>query len=253
MNLAGLKAPFQPGDLDWRIQSSGVKNNKPWAIVLCYVDARAVQNRLDEVCGPENWKANYRQLEGGVMCTLSIRVGDQWVDKEDGSPETKVEAFKGGISKALVRAASAWGVGRYLYGLGDSFATFVEQRTDETRSVKIGEQYFHWLPPRLPPWALPATGARPAAPATAHGPTETKAPQDLDANRGQPTLPQIKSLFAMMSAAKWTEAQMREYMGMAFRVDSTKKLTATQLVDFYEVLKKKTKFEDAMTALEREP
>lgn len=127
---------------------------------LAYVDSRAVQNRLDDVVGPDFWKVNYEHIQGGVMCHLSIKSGDEWVTKSDGAPETQVEGFKGGISKALVRTASVWGVGRYLYDLDIAWARFVE-KSSESRSVKIDGKFFEWLPPKLPAWALPVkpTGA----------------------------------------------------------------------------------------------
>jgi hypothetical protein len=154
--LKDLTLPFTEADLEWRVQRSGMAHGRPWALALAYVDARAVQNRLDEVVGPENWTVQYHHIPGGVMCDLSIRCNDgEWVTKSDGSPETNIEAFKGGISKSLVRAASVWGIGRYLYRLQDNFANFVDKRTAGARELRIDGQYFYWVPPELPEWALP--------------------------------------------------------------------------------------------------
>jgi hypothetical protein len=154
-DVTRLKEKFPAKDIEWRMSMTGSSNGKPWGKCLAYVDARAVQDRLDEVCGAENWKDEYIQLEGGMMCRLSIRVDGEWVAKHNGSPETQVEAFKGGISKALVRASSTWGIGRYLYELPEAFATFVEKGTEGARYAKIDNQPHYWLPPKLPAWALP--------------------------------------------------------------------------------------------------
>jgi len=87
-------------------------------MALAYLDARDVMDRLDEVCGPENWQSLFDETpRGRVICRLGIRIGDDWVYKSDGAGDTDVEGEKGGISDALKRAAVSWGIGRYLYRL----------------------------------------------------------------------------------------------------------------------------------------
>ncbi len=158
-----LSAKFLPHDLEWRIGRAGETNGKIWAFALAYVDARAVQERLDEVCGPANWQDSYQVLEKGILCTLQIKVDGEWIAKTNGSPETDIEGFKGGISKALVRAASSWGVGRYLYDLEPTFAHIVEKGTPGAKTGQTKDKkWFHWTPPDLPKWALPdPTGRQP--------------------------------------------------------------------------------------------
>ncbi len=144
-----LRAPFKDKDLDWRVQQGGVKNSKPWALILCYVDARAVMDRLDEVLGGECWQDEYVHKAGGVECRLHYKIGNEWLFKTDGSPETAVEAFKGGYSKALVRAAVKIGIGRYLYSLETSFAQF-GPRVKESKMYKDKDNKYHyWLPPKI--------------------------------------------------------------------------------------------------------
>jgi len=120
-----LKAFFKNDELEWKPQSTGMSNGKPWAMVLCYIQARAIQDRLDKVMGVENWKDTYRITPHGVICNLSLwnENGNDWIGKENGSPETDIESFKGGISGAFKRVASSgWGIGRYLYELDTVFA-----------------------------------------------------------------------------------------------------------------------------------
>lgn len=173
INFSKLKAPFPEKDITWRIGRSGVKNGKPWAIVLAYVDARAVQDRLDEACSPENWQTRVRVEEGGILTELGVKCGDEWVYKTDGSPETQVEAFKGGISKSLVRAASAWGVGRYLYDLGQTFAEITEEHAADAEWAEAEDKRtrqkvsFYWRAPKLPAWALPEDEKKKAAQSSA--------------------------------------------------------------------------------------
>lgn len=114
MNLKFLSAPFPRQAIHWRAQQ--VTRNGDKALALAYLDARDVMDRLDMVCGPENWQDAYTETaRGRVLCKIGIRVGDDWVWKSDGAGETAVEGEKGGISDALKRAAVHWGIGRYLY------------------------------------------------------------------------------------------------------------------------------------------
>ena len=48
---AELAKPFAPEDLEWRLQRAD-KDGR-WGIAVPYVTNRAIQNRLDEVVGPE--------------------------------------------------------------------------------------------------------------------------------------------------------------------------------------------------------
>lgn len=116
MDLRALAAEFDPKAVHWRAQT--VTKNGDKALALAYLDARDVMDRLDEVCGPENWQSRYTETaRGRVLCEIGIRVDGEWVWKSDGAGDTAVEGEKGGISDALKRAAVQWGIGRYLYRL----------------------------------------------------------------------------------------------------------------------------------------
>jgi hypothetical protein len=162
IDWAGLKRPFPPEDIEWRISRSGYKDGKPWAKVLAYVTARAIMDRLDECVGPEHWQVSYSHLESkGVMCLLSINTPSHgWITKEDGAQETEFEPFKGGISSSLKRAGVTVGIGRYLYNLEEGWADISEKKSPGARYARIkdasGEgQACYWKPPPLPTWALP--------------------------------------------------------------------------------------------------
>lgn len=116
MKLADLSTEFPRDAIHWRAQT--LTRNGDKALALAYLDARDVMDRLDEVCGPNNWQDEYTETpKGRIICRIGIKVGDEWVWKSDGAGETAVEGEKGGISDALKRAAVKWGVGRYLYRL----------------------------------------------------------------------------------------------------------------------------------------
>jgi hypothetical protein len=154
MDLKELAKPFPSQDIEWRIQRSGIKGQGPWGMCLAYVTARAIQDRLDEVCGPENWKNEFTAgPHGGVLCGISIRVDSgEWVTKWNGADNTDIEAVKGGLSSAAKRAGVEWGIGRYLYKLDTGWAQF---ESNGIYSAKIEGQYYKWNPPELPSWALP--------------------------------------------------------------------------------------------------
>ena len=154
MELERLRDPFAPADIEWRVQQAGEKNGRVWARVLAYVTNRAIMERLDAVVGPENWRNEYREgPAGGVLCGISIRIGDEWVTKWDGAENTEVEPVKGGLSAAMKRAAVHWGVGRYLYDLEEGWANVHDQGAFSART-KDGK-WFKWDPPALPEWATP--------------------------------------------------------------------------------------------------
>ncbi|HET6765649.1 MAG TPA: Rad52/Rad22 family DNA repair protein [Longimicrobiaceae bacterium] len=176
-DFKALQERFPPDEIEWRLQQSGEKNGRIWAICVPYVTNRAIQARLDEVAGPENWKNEFRPGPGGgVMCGISVRVGAEWVTKWDGAENTDVEGVKGGLSAAMKRSAVQWGVGRYLYALDESFATISDGgRFRGKLPEKAGGRSFRWDPPRLPDWAVPAAGQ--PAPAAA-GTAERTQPRD---------------------------------------------------------------------------
>jgi hypothetical protein len=151
-----LLKEFSNEELEWRVSQSRIdQQGKPHIKILCYVTARAVMNRLDQVFGAGNWQDQYELVSNGVMCKLSIFNFDsgQWITKHDGSDNTEIEPFKGGISKAFVRTAVKWGIGRYLYELGETYAEVFERRLEGSQWAKIRHDnkdvYVYWKPPLL--------------------------------------------------------------------------------------------------------
>jgi hypothetical protein len=145
-----LSAPFDPKDVKFKPQM--VKNNR--ALAMAYIDARLIQDRLDDVLGVENWEDGYKILpDGSVMCRLRVKLGDRWISKTDvGSPSEQPDGgdrLKAAFSDALKRAAVKFGIGRYLYRLS---AQWVDYDAQKKQIVQ---------PPQLPAFALPK--AKPAA------------------------------------------------------------------------------------------
>lgn len=154
MDLKKLREPFFPDELEWKPQTIGETGGRYWVRALAYVTNRAIMDRLDDVVGPGSWKNQYEKgPEGGVICGLSIKVGDEWVTKWDGSENTDIEAIKGGLSGAMKRAGVQWGIGRYLYDLEENFG-IVSDGGIYSAKAKDGK-WIKWSPPKLPAWAVP--------------------------------------------------------------------------------------------------
>ncbi len=145
-----LAAPFDPSEVKWK--PAVVSGNR--AIALAFVDARVIQDRLDDVLGTANWQDAYDVLpEGSVVCRLSIRIGSEWITKTDvGSPSEQPDAgdrMKSGFSDGLKRAAVKFGIGRYLYRLPAQWVDYDPSKKKFARD------------PQLPEWAR--NGAAPKA------------------------------------------------------------------------------------------
>jgi hypothetical protein len=125
VDLAKLSDPFPPEKIEWRVGPT--TRDKSKGMALAYIDARDVMDRLDEVCGAENWQRRYSHADGKTICEIGILCGDHWVWKADGAGDTDIDAEKGAISTAFKRSAVNWGIGRYLYDM-DSPWVAIEQR-----------------------------------------------------------------------------------------------------------------------------
>jgi len=157
--LVKLKDFFREESIEWLPKNIGKSNNQYWAMLVPYITRVAVMDRLDDVCGPENWQDRYEQGPGGgVICYLSIRVNGEWITKCDGAENTQVEPIKGGISDSFKRAAARWGVARYLALLPVFYADVNQQGKFKARyKPKNGAvESFKYDVPRLPVEWVPA-------------------------------------------------------------------------------------------------
>lgn len=120
---AALEYPFTADEIEWRVICT--TRDKTKGQVAAFVNSRAIQKRLDAVLGRENWQNRLSTVAGkdnagtAHICELSIYYAErgEWISKSDGAGSTDIEPIKGGLSNAFKRAASMWGIGRYLYNL----------------------------------------------------------------------------------------------------------------------------------------
>ncbi|EEL25748.1 MULTISPECIES: Rad52/Rad22 family DNA repair protein [Bacillus] len=149
--MESLQAEFPVEQLGWKIINTFESHGRFFAFVAPFVDARAIQDRFDEVFGIDNWQVSYEKWgEKATKCTISVFLNERWISKEDGSEESDYSSVKGGFSNSLKRAAVLWGVGRYLYNVKP---TKVELSTcsNGPNSIYISYQKkgYYFIPPTM--------------------------------------------------------------------------------------------------------
>jgi hypothetical protein len=138
-----LSKPFPVDKIHWRVGAT--TGDKTKGIALAYIDARDVQDRLQEVCGA-NWQDRYPLASGSLLiCEIGLKIEGEWIWRANGAGDTQVEADKGKASDAFKRAAVLWGIGRYLYSLPNEWVPI----------KKKGNSYVLEKAPNLPSWAAP--------------------------------------------------------------------------------------------------
>lgn len=222
INLDALKAPFAPSKISWRIGSTNADKSKGMA--LAYIDARDVQDRLDDVCGADGWQCRYVPMhDKKTVCEIGIRhfvhgspelddrgawknpTAFEWIWKSDGAGDSDVEAEKGALSDAFKRAAVKWGIGRYLYDIPSPWVAI----TAAGRSFKIADHEYTRLEGLLAKDAPKPSVTQPKQPGgDVYAPEHVKVPQkppasdaDRAANAKAWALGEIPRIKAMDRAA----------------------------------------------------
>jgi hypothetical protein len=178
-----LAEPFDLSEIKWRVTHTNRDGNR--GAVIAYADPRAYTDRLNQLFTPTGWTRSYqvstvssvtrmkrdKLIQTGkvlVTCTLTITglgchsgSGEEWADEQNAMTTAEAQAFK--------RAASCYGLGRYLYNFAEMWVPLNEYR----QPVEF---------PKLPHWALPkgnntgkshpAAGSRP--PVVQRGPIDQK-------------------------------------------------------------------------------
>lgn len=140
----GFQAPFNPPDVEFRVQGR-VSEQSNRAQVVAYIDARVVQDRLDQVVGPGNWSFDWEPvlIEKGQVMLAKGTLTVLGVAKSDIGSASNFEQSLGCVSHAFKRAAVHWGIGRYLYALP---ATWVSVE----KGGRISDQLIASLRSKLP-------------------------------------------------------------------------------------------------------
>ena len=172
----GLREPFDPADVDFRVQGRANEQTGR-AQVVAYIDARMVQDRLDEVVGAGNWSFDWTPVvidKGEVMVTKGT-LTILGVAKSDVGTASNFEQSLGAVSHCFKRAAVHWGIGRYLYDLpmnwvqvekngriSDQLLRELRSKLpvpEETASSETGQRRRSTVAARVSPVAAPTTPA----------------------------------------------------------------------------------------------
>ena len=150
-----LEAPFPYEELGWRITNTN--REKTGGMAAPFVNERAIRKRLDQVLGRENWqnelKVTLGNAEASYICEISVYYPNrqEWIKKSNGAGSTQVEPVKGGISDAIKRAASMWGVGTYLYEFPGVWVDIdSKKRIQKGAYAKLKEAYARFLGEKQP-------------------------------------------------------------------------------------------------------
>jgi hypothetical protein len=145
---AALAAPFPKEAIEWRISHTDKAETK--AMVLAYLTARAVMDRLDDVLGVDGWSSTLTRIEGGFVCELGLLINGIWIKRSDVAQESDIEGLKGAASGALKRAAVSFGIGRYLYDVPDTWVDLHKTKPGAAANYhksKLDGSARYWLPP----------------------------------------------------------------------------------------------------------
>ncbi|MHB1698560.1 MAG: Rad52/Rad22 family DNA repair protein [Acidobacteriaceae bacterium] len=155
-----LEEPFDPSEIKWRVTHTTQDGRR--GAVIAFADPRAYTDRLNQIFTPTGWTRSYavttisavsrmkrdKMIQTGkvlVTCTLTIHglgchsgSGEEFADEPNAMTRSEAQAFK--------RAATCFGLGRYLYNFAEMWVPLNEHR----QPLQV---------PTLPKWALPPTGS----------------------------------------------------------------------------------------------
>ena len=210
---AELAKPFAPEDLEWRLQRAD-KDGK-WGIAVPFVTNRAIQNRLDEVAGSENWYNEFKPWngdgkKGAQICGISIHFeGRGFITKWDGAENSDIEPVKGGLSDSMKRAAVQWGIGRVLYNMDAVFVDVEKKGASwvirKDQQSKLDKAYLDMLK-KLGQTPASAGGIRPQLDAPASEEIRSDKTVAAKKQEPQPSAPACEYIVRTMEVQKGMSA-----------------------------------------------
>ena len=139
-DLKKLAKPTPDTERKYRVGNTFGYQGKKFGNMLCYVDARYVQDTLDDIVGSANWSNEFYDIKGSLYCRITITferedgsVGE--VSKMDCGSESNIEKQKGEASDSFKRCAVHFGIARDLY-------------SSENYKVELQEFNGKWYPPK---------------------------------------------------------------------------------------------------------
>lgn len=146
--LQQLRAPFTPAAVKFKVQTGGGTRQEPSkAMIVHYIDARLVVERLNLVAGLD-WSATYQKVDGGMACQLTV-MGTTRTDVGV-APASAAGGIKALISDALKRAGVQFGIGVSIYAcpkvwLDPAGITYGGKENKPVGFKKSGDEYLRGL------------------------------------------------------------------------------------------------------------
>lgn len=178
-----LRQSFPLAELEWKVQTSGMRENRIWARIVPYVTARAIIDRLDEGFGAFEYSIEFSVLATekyqGLKCRIVAITENGPIAREDvcelGGGQGDIDQMKTAASGALKRAAVHFGIGAYLYHSPDFYAVIGEKgqypnrASHKVKGTDTRHDYSWDLPAEVYQWAgeaPPSTTPKPSQQAT---------------------------------------------------------------------------------------
>ena len=154
--VSELEVPFDPSQIEWRVMNTTKGQQPIRGQVVPYADQRAYTDRLNALFTPAGWTRKYvihtsanfersgdQKIVAKVLVTCELIIfglgshsatGEEWADDSNAGTSAEAQSFK--------RAASCFGLGRYLYYFT---GTWVD--VDERKRPKSVPQLAGWATP----------------------------------------------------------------------------------------------------------
>ena len=101
--------PLTAEEIECRVSTVSEKG----CSLLLYKDARCDMRILDE--SGLLWQRKHYECKGNLFCSVGVKIGEEWIWKDDCGAESYTEKEKGEASDSFKRACFNWGIGRELY------------------------------------------------------------------------------------------------------------------------------------------
>jgi len=153
--VSELEVPFDESAIEWRVTNTAKGEQR--GQVVPYADPRAYTDRLNTLLTPAGWTRKYavhtsanferakdKKIVAKVLVTCELTIfglgshsatGEEWAENDNAATAAEAQAFK--------RAASCFGLGRYLYYFTGTWVDL-----DERKRPKSTPRLFGWATPQ---------------------------------------------------------------------------------------------------------
>ena len=114
--------------------------------IMCvpYIDRQLVINRLNDVMGSDGWQFDVKpETDGSKTGTISLLLNGEWISRSDTGKATAIEGEKGGTSDALKRASTHFGIGIYIYNLGNKWINSKPGKNGKAQPINDAGKFLH--------------------------------------------------------------------------------------------------------------